>query len=88
LPFNREERFPAVTASVRVLNWGGRHSPRPSANSGIRHSGGADPLFPRSCVRVSTVTRTSRRAPANIKNASGNSASTADKMLSVKPLEP
>jgi hypothetical protein len=72
----------------RGLSRAGSASSRPSANSGIRHNAGAGPATPSSCIRDWTVTRTSRRAAANIMKASGNSARTAETTLIVKPLEP
>jgi len=82
-----------VTPAVRLpsvpdLSRAGRHSSSPSANSGTRHNDGTGPLAPDSSMRAWTVTRTSRRAAANSRKASGNSARTADRMLAVKPLEP
>ena len=74
--------------SAADLSRAGRHSSSPSANSGTRHNGGTGPLAPDSCMRVWTVTRTSRRAAANIRKASGSSARAADRTLAVKPLEP
>ena len=66
----------------------GSASSRPSANSGIRHSGGTGPATPLSCIVVAMVTRTSRLAPANISRASGSSPARAEIRLMVKPREP
>ena len=78
----------AVTFAGRGLSRAGSASSSPSANSGIRHSGGTDPVTPSSRIRDWTVTRTSRRAAANIMKASGSSARTAETTLIVKPLDP
>jgi hypothetical protein len=77
-----------VTFAGRGLSRSGSASSRPSAKSGIRHSAGTGPVTPSSRIRDWTVTRTSRRAAANIMKASGNSASTAETTLIVKPLDP
>ena len=72
----------------RSLRRAGSASSRPCAKRGIRHSGGAGPSIPLSCITVWIVTRTSRRAPANNSRASGSSAARAEARLMVKPLEP
>ncbi|HEX6526652.1 MAG TPA: hypothetical protein VF070_42540 [Streptosporangiaceae bacterium] len=59
----------------------GSASARPSANNGIRHNGGTGPGMPSSRMTDSTVIRTRRRAPANNRNASGSSATSAETML-------
>jgi hypothetical protein len=78
----------APASAARGLNRVGSASSRPSANSGIRHSGGAGPATPLSCIIVWMVTRTSRRALMNSNRANGNSATRADMRLIVKPREP
>ena len=70
------------------LSRAGRHSSRPSANSGIRHSGGTGPPAPAICIIVAMVTRTSRLALLNSRNASGSSTTRAETRLVVKPGEP
>jgi hypothetical protein len=78
-----------VCASVpRGLNRAGSASSRPSANSGIRHSGGTGPATPLSCIIVWMVTRTSRRALVNSSRASGSSTTTAVSRLMMNPWEP
>ncbi len=66
----------------------GSASSRPSANSGIRHSGGTRPSTPLSRIMVPMVTRTSRRALVNSSRASGSSATKAVIRLMVKPRPP
>ena len=66
----------------------GSASSRPSANSGIRHSGGTGPTIPLSCIMVCMVTRTSRLALVNSSKASGSSTTRAVTRLIVKPREP
>ncbi len=70
------------------LRRAGSASSRPSANSGIRHSGGAGPAIPVSCIMVCMVTRTSRLALVNSSAASGSSTARAVTRLIVKPREP
>jgi hypothetical protein len=77
-----------VTGPGGCLSSLGRASSSPAARSGTRHSGGAGPVLPASCITVSTVTRTSRLAAANKMKASGNSASNALSTLPAKPLDP
>jgi hypothetical protein len=78
----------ALASADRGLSWAGKHSSRPSANSGIRHSGGTGPVTPLSCIIVVIVTRTSRLAAVNSSKASGSSATRAETRLIVKPGEP
>ena len=73
---------------ARGLSRAGSASSRPSANSGIRHSGGTGPAIPLSCIMVAMVTRTSRRALVNSSRASGSSTTRAEMRLVVKPREP
>ncbi len=75
-------------ASIGCLSRAGSASSRPSANSGIRHNGGAGPVIPLSCIMVWMVTRTSRLAALNNSRASGSSTSRAETRLMVKPGEP
>jgi hypothetical protein len=78
----------ALASADRGLSWAGKHSSRPSANSGIRHSGGTRPTTPLSCIIVAMVTRTSRLAAVNSRKASGSSTTRAETRLIVKPGEP
>jgi hypothetical protein len=81
-------RASALSGPAQGLSRAGSASSRPSANSGIRHSDGTGPATPVSCIMVWMVTRTSRRALANISRASGSSAARAETRLMVKPREP
>jgi hypothetical protein len=74
--------------SARGRSRTGSASSRPSANSGIRHSGGTRPSTPLSRIMVPMVTRTSRRALVNSSKASGSSTAKAVIRLMVKPCEP
>ena len=78
----------ASVSAAQGLNRTGSASSRPSANSGIRHSGGTRPATPLSCIIVWMVTRTSRRALVNSNRANGSSATRAETRLMVKPREP
>ena len=78
----------ASVSAAQGLNRIGSASSRPSANSGIRHSGGTRPATPLSCIIVWMVTRTSRRALVNSNRANGSSATKAETRLMVKPREP
>ena len=78
----------ARDSALRDLRRAGSASSRPSANSGIRHSGGAGPPIPLSCIIVWMVTRTSRLALVNSSTASGSSTSRAERRLIMKPREP
>jgi hypothetical protein len=78
----------ALSSPDRVLSPAGKHSSRPSANRGTRHSGGTGPVTPLSCIIVAMVTRTSRLAPMNSSEASGSSTTRAETRLIVKSLEP
>ena len=73
---------------LRGLSRAGSASSRPSANSGIRQSGGTGPATPLSRMMVWMVTRTSRLAPVNNSAASGSSTTRAETRLIVKPREP
>ena len=75
-------------SSARGLNRAGSASSRPCANSGIRHSGGACPATPLSCIIVWMVKRTSRRALVNSSKASGSSTASAETRLVMKPRDP
>jgi hypothetical protein len=77
-----------LTSAACDLSRAGRHSSRPSANSGMRQSGGTGPATPPSCIIVAMVTRTSRRALLNSSRASGSSTTRAETRLVVKPREP
>ncbi len=76
-----------VASAGRGLNRAGSASSRPSANSGIRHSGGTVPATPLNCIMVWMVTRTSRLALVNNRKASGSSTTSAETRLIVKPRE-
>jgi hypothetical protein len=78
----------AVASAASGRSRAGSASSRPSANSGIRHSGGVCPATPLSCIMIPMVTRTSRRALVNSSRASGSSAARAVTRLMVKPGEP
>ena len=78
----------ALACSARGRSRAGSASSRPSANSGIRHSGGTRPSTPVSRIMVPMVTRTSRRAVVNSSKASGSSTPRAVIRLMVKPCEP
>jgi hypothetical protein len=77
-----------VTSAGSDLSRAGKHSSRPSANSGIRQSGGTRPVTPPSCIIVAMVTRTSRLALVNSSKASGSSTSRAEARLIMNPGEP
>ncbi len=77
-----------LTSAASGLSRAGRHSSRPSANSGMRQSGGTGPVIPPSCIIVAMVTRTSRRALLNSSRASGSSTTRAEMRLIVKSREP
>jgi hypothetical protein len=77
-----------LACSARGRSRAGSASSRPSANSGIRHSGGTRPSTPLSRIMVPMVTRTSRRALVNSSKASGSSTPRAVIRLMVKPCEP
>ena len=74
--------------ALRGLRREGSASSRPSANSGIRHSGGTGPAIPLSCIMAWMVTRTSRLALVNSSTASGSSTTRAETRLIAKSPEP
>ncbi len=78
----------ARDGALRGLRRAGSASSRPSANSGIRHSGGTGPAIPLSCIMAWMVTRTSRLALVNSSTASGSSTTRAETRLIVNSLEP